>query len=403
MQKFFVLAASIIIQLALGSVYTWSTFAPYLTDGFGLTQAQAQLIFGTTIAIFSVSMIPAGRLLKRYGPRLIALIGGCLFGIGYLLASWSGGSFALLLVGIGIIAGTGLGFGYVCPITTCIRWFPTRKGLISGIAVAGFGSGAVLLSLLAANMFSTGKTVLEIFQWIGLWYGGTIAVASLFLTNPRGCETTVADTHGTSGNILLDRRFLALAVGMWAGTFGGLLVIGNLKPIGLAASVPVGYAAAAISGFAVGNGLGRLFWGALSDRLGARAIPSSLLFLAGAILLLLIRFPVSWMFVVTAFLTGFGFGACFVVYMTQTANEFGANRIAQVYPFVFLFYGFSGIAGPTIGGWLYDKTGTYTTAILIGAGVSILGAIGHMLLSSAQKIGKQEDQSGTLQTARQPR
>lgn len=134
-------------------------------------------------------------------------------------------------------------------------------------------------------------------------------------------------------------------------------------------------AAAAVGSFAVGNSLGRLGWGALADRIGERAIPASLLFLGVAIALLALPFPISWLFVVVAFLAGFGFGACFVVYMAQAANEFGAENMAVVYPFVFLAYGFSGIVGPTAGGWLYDISGNYFAAILVGAGVVLLGPV----------------------------
>ncbi len=375
MKGYVVLSASIVIQVCLGSVYAWSVFVPSLTDSYGLTQAQSQIIFGTTIAVFTLSMVLAGKLQSRLGPAPVAFTGGVLFGVGYLFSSLSGGTFVPLLLGIGVVAGAGIGFGYVCPIATCIQWFPKKKGLVGGIAVAGFGGGAVLLSALAGRLLARGNTVLEVFRFVGIWYGVAIIVSSLLLSTPHRKVSKASGTNPKLRRVFSDGRFRRLVIGIWAGTFGGLLVIGNLQPIGLASNVSSAMAAAAVGSFAVGNSLGRLGWGALADRIGERAIPASLLFLGVAIALLALPFPISWTFVVVAFLAGFGFGACFVVYMAQTANEFGAENMAAVYPFIFLAYGFSGIVGPTAGGWLYDISGNYFAAILVGAGVVLLGAV----------------------------
>jgi MFS transporter, OFA family, oxalate/formate antiporter len=379
-----VLAASVVIQVALGSVYAWSVFVPSLTGSYGLTQTQSQIVFGSTIAVFTLSMVLAGRLLKRLGPAPVAFTGGVLFGSGYLMASFSGGSFVPLLLGIGVVAGAGTGFGYVCPIATCIQWFPNRKGMVSGLAVAGFGGGAVLLSALASRLFAEGRSALEVFRFVGIGYGLAIVCASLLLSTPGKRGERASGKHELACNVFSDRRFWRLVVGMWAGTFGGLLVIGNLQPIGLAAAVPSALAAAGVASFAVGNSLGRLVWGVLSDRFGDRVIPASLVFLGLAVAMLLLPFPAAWLFVVVAFLTGFGFGACFVVYMTQTAHAFGAENVASVYPLVFLAYGFSGIVGPTAGGWLYDTSGSYFAAVLVGAGVVLLGAIVQHVLQPAR-------------------
>lgn len=385
MRGYAVLAASIVMQVGLGSVYAWSVFVPSLTNIYGMTQAQSQVIFGTTIAVFTLSMVLAGKLQNRYGPAPVGFVGGVLFGAGYLIASFSGGEFVRLLLGIGFVAGAGTGFGYVCPLATCIKWFPDRKGLVSGLAVAGFGGGAVLLSALAGRLFAEGRTVLEVFRVVGIWYGVAIVGASLLLANPREYKARTFGESRVGRQVFSDRRFWRLVTGIWAGTFGGLLVIGNLQPIGLASSVPSGFAAAAVGSFAIGNSLGRLGWGALTDRIGDRAIPASLLFLGAAIALLLVPFPAPWSFVAVSLLAGFGFGACFVVYMAQTVNDFGAENMASVYPYIFLAYGFSGIAGPTVGGWLYDMSGSYFGAILVGAGVVLSGAVAQHLLLLPRK------------------
>ena len=147
--RYIILIASVVIQICLGGIYAWSELVPALEETVGLSIAQTQIIFGCLFGVFTVSMVLAGKLLYRFGPRVLAGVAGLFFGAGYLVASYSGGSFPLMLLGISLLAGIGTGTGYVCPLTTCMKWFPNHRGLVTGISMAGFGGGAVLLSALA--------------------------------------------------------------------------------------------------------------------------------------------------------------------------------------------------------------------------------------------------------------
>jgi OFA family oxalate/formate antiporter-like MFS transporter len=380
--RYLVLFASILIQICIGGLYAWSEFVPALRQEYGLSTTQTQIIFGSLIAVFTVTMVFAGRLQDRRGPRLVAAIGGVLFACGYLLAACSGGSFVLLLLGIGLVAGAGTGFCYVCPLATCIKWFPRYKGLVTGVAVAGFGGGAVLMSGLAEILFAKGLGVLGIFQWIGLLYGAAILLGAAGLSVPPQTARTATRTPPLMAMVLRDRVFWSLAAGMLAGTFAGLLVIGNLKPIGLSGGVPSAFAALAISALAVGNAAGRIVWGWVSDRLGRRTIPLSLIFLGIAVIAILPGRQFSAAFVAISGLVGFGFGACFVIYAAQVAARYGGARLGSVYPLVFLSYGLSGLAGPAVGGWLFDATASYSPALLVGVAIIAAGAVAsHLLLN----------------------
>jgi OFA family oxalate/formate antiporter-like MFS transporter len=176
-----------------------------------------------------------------------------------------------------------------------------------------------------------------------------------------------------------DPFFLTLVLGMFCGTFAGMLVIGNLKPIGLAAGVPAISAAAAIGAFAIGNASGRIAWGWISDRTDERMIPVKLAAL-GVPLALLAWVSSPTPFIVVSFAVGFGFGACFVVYAAQVASRYGPARVGGVYPIVFLAYGVAGLVGPVLGGWLYDVTSSYTPAIAVSCGVVGVGILGSILL-----------------------
>lgn len=380
MSKYLVLPASILIQTCLGGIYAWSVFAPALHGDYGLSMGATQLIFGLCLASFTLAMIFAGRWQERRGPRLVAAVGGALFAAGYVIASFSGGRLSLLLLGIGVVAGSGIGFGYVCPLATCIKWFPRHKGLVTGLAVAGFGGGAVLLSSFASALFSRGVDTLAIFRYVGLAYGAAIILAALGLSVPPAARARAEKAAGLPAGVLLrDGRFWLLFGGMFAGTFAGLLTIGNLKPIGLTGGVAAGLATTAISTLAVGNACGRILWGVISDKIGNRALPLSLAFLALAVLALIPLSRFGWPFVGTAFAVGFGFGACFVLYAAAVAHVFGPGEVGRSYPLVFLSYGLSGTLGPAFGGRLFDVTGGYTAALVVAAALAGAGALAFLL------------------------
>ena len=134
------------MQMCLGATYSWSVYVGPLKALAGLGQGPAQLPFTIFYFAFPATMAGAGMLLPKLGPRRCAVIGGALFGSGWLLAGFGGRWFGFVALGIGGLAGVGAGIAYIVPIATCIRWFPHRKGLVTGVAVAGFGGGAALVS-----------------------------------------------------------------------------------------------------------------------------------------------------------------------------------------------------------------------------------------------------------------
>ena len=376
MKKYIVLISSILIMICLGGVYAWSIFVTPLKAEHGLTTTQTQLVFGFTIAIFAIAMIAAGRLEKRSGPRVTAIIGGVLFTAGYLLASLSKGEPFFIFLGVGILSGAGIGFGYVCALITPIKWFPQKKGLITGLSVAGFGAGAILLSYLVKFLLESGMPVLNIFHIIGLSYGAVIFLSAILLAVPPDVNREVTSSRFRSGELLKDRKFWALSSGLFAGTFAGLLIVGNLKPIGLSLGVGEGIATAAISLLALGNMGGRIFWGHLSDLIGGRrAIVAALSFLALVTLLLLAGAGYKVSFMLLALAIGAGFGANFVLFATEVSHIYGVDRLGIIYPYVFLFYGLAGIIGPPIGGLLFDVTQTYISAIILAGFICAGGAL----------------------------
>lgn len=355
--------ASIIIQVCLGGIYAWSVFIRPLKMEFNITEGRAGIVFGCTVAIFTLSMILAGNLLKSYSPRIISAISGILYGVGYLMAWHSSGRYWIILSGIGIVSAIGIGFGYVCGLTTPVKWFPRRKGFITGLSVAGFGGGAILLTSVANSLIKNNVSVLTIFHYQGMIYGAAILVASIFMFVPEAKSKAVLQRIEW-GKILPDPRFKLLSLGMFAGTFAGLLVISNLKSIALSYGISINNAALAVSMFAIGNSAGRIVWGWLFDKITKGSIPASLgMMWLGILLLIFPRSPQFYCLV--SLYVGFCFGANFVVYASQTAVWYGEANLARIYPLVFIFYGISGIASAPIAGFIYQHMNNYLPSFIL--------------------------------------
>ena len=367
------LIAAIGIQTCLGGVYAWSVFVPALGTAYRLTAAQCQLVFGVTIAAFTVAMVLAGRIIRFSSVRRIAVMGVLLYAGGWGLASVFANRFGFLLIALGLIGGSGIGFGYVAALTCGIRWFPTHKGLVTGLTVAGFGSGGALLAPLLAGVL-TRQTPAVAFRLLAIGYGVAAGAAALMLFSPPRVESG-RSAHGRVDirRLVKDPAMRLLACGMFCGTFPGLLIIGNLKSIGLEAGLasPV----VAVSLFAVGNAAGRIGWGWLSDRWGVVTIPWSLALLGAGIALLVPAKGSPCLYSAAALLCGIGFGSCFVLYASQIATWYGVSAVEQIYPVLFLIYGVAGLIGPAIGGLLHDISGRHVPAIIISALTAAAGSI----------------------------
>ncbi len=364
------LTAALAIQCCNGGLYAWSTFVPALRATYGLSATQAAVIFSTTMAFFTGMMVIAGPIQERRGPSRVVVLGGVLFALGYLVAARSQGSFWALLVGLGVLGGTAIGLGYVSALGACARCFPNHCGLVTGIVVAGFGISGMLVAQVASTQLAAGVDVLVLLGRIGVVAGAVLVTAGLLLSVPG--QTPAAAVGGAA--VLREPAVRRLLVGMFAGTFGGLLVVSNLGPLVLCLGAPQRTAVWAVGAFAVGNTVGRIVWGRLVDRSGRKAVPASLVCLCIALLLLSASVPPGALLGVCALL-GACFGANFVVYAAEVARTYGPDGVGRVYPWVFLSYGLAGIVGPAAGGWLADTLGDYRLATLLAALVAGLGVL----------------------------
>lgn len=375
MKKYFTVVASFIVMLCIGSVYAWSIIASELIESYGFSSTQSQVIFGSLIAIFPITMVFVGLLGKNLKHRYFGYISGLLFFLGYFLAGSSQGNFLLIFLGIGILGGIATGFGYWVSLTLPVQWFPNKKGLITGIAAAGFGLGALFMSELTEIILNKGYNVLQLLKIFGGAYGLIILFFSNFFYQSMNVASDNQGYYRVS-QFINTKLFRKLFLGIFLGTFAGLLIIGSLKIIGSKYQISNNILVFGVALFAIANFLGRVTWGFISDYAGAvLSIFIALLFQSVSIFSLNVFNITEISYLIISSLIGFGFGGNFVLFAKETAQAYGVKNLGIVYPYVFIGYAIAGIAGPISGGLLYDFLDSFFYAIVLASFMSFIGSL----------------------------
>ncbi len=376
-------------MLCIGSVYAWSIIAAELMESCAFSGTQSQLIFGLVILTFPTTMIVLGKSKIRKYPKVIGYLSALFFSLGYFLASLSKGNFTVIFLGIGLLAGIGTGLGYWLALTYPVQCFPNKKGLVTGIVSAGFGLGAVFMSEIAEIILLKGHDVLYLMKFLAILYGAIIIIAANFVYSI--CNLPPSSISKSSfSNIIKEKKFRKLFIGLFLGTFAGLLIIGSLKMIGSQYQIENHIIVLGIALFALSNFLGRIFWGFMSDFYQTNKIVFwDLLLQALAILSLIIVPLTNVSYLIIIFFIGFGFGGNFVLFAKETAQIYGVENLGQIYPYVFMGYALAGILGPFSGGLLADASDSYTSAILLASAMSLCGAL-IFRFSKIQGINKNE-------------
>lgn len=385
---------ALLIQLALGAVYAFSIFTSPLSQTLGCDSKSFQIlgIFSAAIAVFAVTMIVAGRLQDRKGPRIVATVGGLVYGASYVVAAFSTENIGMMYLSYGVIGGIGLGLGYVCPLAAVVKWFPDKRGLVSGIAVAGFGAGAFIFTQIGKWFIEASSDGLSnTFLYFGLIFllmvvGG----AQLLRDPPQGWlpKGYVPKENGGRANgefewraMIRTKQFVMLFSMFLLSATAGLMMIANVKNLAqyldTTGTLLVVAQFQTIAGvIALFNGAGRIGWGKVSDILG-RANTMKMMFLVQALIL----FAAAGFFFIRpsgeiaqfaglaalASAVGFTFGGNFALFPSTTAEYFGTKNMGINYGLVFNGYGAAGVVGGLIPGimataedgfvWVFVATG----------------------------------------------
>jgi len=364
--RYLILVSAVVMQICLGATYSWSVYVQPLKGLTGISQGPVQIPFTVFYFIFPLTMMIAGNFLPRIGPRKSAMAGGFLFGSGWLLAGLGSHSFLFTILGIGALAGIGAGMAYIVPIAVCIRWFPKSKGLVTGIAVAGFGGGAAMVSQVGGYLInSQGFTPFNTFYLFGILFLCLVVTAGSVMQFPKTSGTAPLPAALRPGRVLPQLNFKILYFAMFLGLAAGFAVNANLKEFYMGNGDAVGIGITAVSLFALANAAGRVLWGALFDRISsAAAIKANLLCQAAILAIAPFLTGSALGFWMVALVTGFNYGGVLVIYVSSASRSWGPDHIGQVYGWLFTSNIPASLA-PILAGMVFDRYLSFTPALFI--------------------------------------
>jgi len=439
MNRWLVVVGALLIQMSLGAIYIYSVFKPGLKSVFPSWSATdlalpAQLV----LAFFALSMIFFGRIQDKVGPRWVATLGGLVLGAGLVFARHAT-NLTTFVIGFSILGGIGIGAAYVCPIATCVKWFPDKRGLITGMAVAGFGAGGLVFTPVAKSLIKS-QGVMGTFMYLGLIFVVAVVLGAQLMRNPPAgwkpsgwnppapkVGTAAARLDYTWQQMLATPRFWLLWLTYFAGCTAGLMVIMNTTNVWLsfpllevarssAAVVPkatydgiVSAGATAVIVVAILNAAGRIIWGRISDSIGRQKTLIIMYVSAGIAMAALNWLSTYPLFLVGVGAVGFTFGGFLALFPAVTADNFGTKNVGANYGWMFSAYGAGGLFGPWLAPKLMtvvqkvqyealDKTGalvrqsydagSYVKAFLISAALCFAAAVVIVLLRQSTRTGR---------------
>lgn len=381
--RWLVVLGALIIQMSLGAVYIYSVFKTPLQQMFGWDKSQVTLPAQIILASFALAMIFAGRVQDRIGPRKVATVGGIVLGVGLILSALAQkmGGLGWFVATFSIIGGIGVGIAYVCPISACVKWFPDKRGLITGLAVAGFGAGGLIFAPVAKSLIES-SNVLNAIMILGIIFLVAVVIGAQFLSappagyKPEGWQPTTNNQRPTTDyswrEMLLTPQFYLLWLAYFAGCTAGLMIIMNASTIWQSFAANTSAAgntldatlfdsiktagAASVSTIAIFNAVGRIAWGKISDSFGSRIKTLLIMFaICAAAMFFLNRLTTYPLFIIGTGLIAFCFGGFLALYPAVTADFYGTKNVGVNYGIMFTAYGAGGLFGPWLQARLVEK------------------------------------------------
>lgn len=388
-KRWYVLFASVIINLCIGSGYAWSVFANPLIKMYGWTAAATTLAFTLSASLGPVTMITGGGIQDKFGPKWVIFAGAFMFGGGMFGAGYTD-SLPWLYMTYGVLGGLGMGTIYGCTIANTVKFFPDKRGLVAGLATGGYGFGPVIVAPLAQSLI-VDYGVLTTFKILGVAYIVIIAALSQLITTapagykPEGWNPSPAAAKSNAGvektwtQMLADPMFYVLFVMILIGAFSGLMIISQASPIAQeVVKVNAAQAALAVSYLALSNTFGRVFWGWVSDKIGRYPSLIIMYIIAGVTTFMLTNVVAGEFtkFVLLVMAIGLCFGGFMGIFPALTADTFGAKNNGVNYGFMFCGFAVAGYFGPRLAATVkVANNGDYTQAFVAAAALSVIGII----------------------------
>src|SRR6266566_3414258 len=379
--------AGVIMQIALGAVYAWSVFRIPLTKAFGWTISQVTFTFTLAILMLGFAAFVGGLWMRKAGPRRVAVAAGIFYGGGVFLASLSAGHLYWLYFSYGFLGGIGLGLGYIVPVATLVKRFPDKRGMITGIAVAGFGAGALITAPIASRLIvSIG--VLKTFAVLGISYFVAVTVPAMFMKDPpagyrpEGWQPSEAQKRQRAGTdytlpqALGRWRWYGLWAMLFLNTSAGIAIISQAAPMAQEITrVSAAVAAGMVGIISIANGAGRFLWAWSSDLVGRRAVFLTMFLLQAVIFWLMTDVSSFPVFTALACIILLCYGGGFGTMPAFAADYFGPANVGSIYGLMLTAWGFAGVLGPTLIARIRQSSGHYAQALHVISIIVLVSAI----------------------------
>ena len=400
--RWFVALAGVVMQLVLGTVYAWSVFKrPFMAE-HGWSGEQVGLAFTIAILFIGIAAAFGGRFVDKAGARKVATLAAILFGLGTVLTGVASatGNLILLYVGYGLIGGIGNGLGYITPIAVLVRWFPDKRGMITGLAVMGFGFGSAIIGQIAPFIVpkvDTIEGVLQIvepnlglattFYLFGAVFFVLLITAAQFLNNPpAGWTPPIAGSAAKAaaptappvdlGDALKMYQFYILWLLLFLNVTAGIALISNLAVMAQdACAVTAVVAGTVIFVSSLFNGLGRIFWASLSDKIGRQTVFAILFGTQVPLFFLLPHISNIYLFAVLVCYILSCYGGGFAAMPAYAADTFGANNMGRIYGKILLAWAAAGVVGPMLMEYIKTTSGTFRVAVFVAGGLLLVGFV----------------------------
>jgi OFA family oxalate/formate antiporter-like MFS transporter len=385
--------AGFLMQIALGAVYAWSVFRNPLTKQFGWSIAQVTWTFTICIFVLGIAAFFGGLWLNKKGPRVVAFTAAFLYGLGVFLASFSAHKLWWLYLSYGVIGGTGLGFGYIVPIAVLVKWFPDRRGLITGIAVGGFGAGALVTAPVAQHLIQS-VGVLQTFAYLGIAYFIVILAAGFFMQNPpagwapQGWTPSATQTAQrakadyTLGSALATWQWWAMWLLLFLNTSAGISLISQEAPIFQKLTSASAVVAAGMVGIvSIGNSVGRIFWASVSDAITRRWTFAIMYVFQFGLFWFLPSLTSVAIITVVSFVILMCYGGGFGTMPAFAADYFGSKNVGPIYGLMLTAWGCASYFGPQLIIKLLGPAGSYARGLHTIAFIMLVSAVLPIIVS----------------------
>ena len=400
------------IQLCLGTAYIWGVFQPEVVAVLNWSQKEAALTFSLLLGVLTFGSMVGGRIQDKLSPRPVLIGGGLILALGFFLASLATPANPWILwLTYGIIGGFGMGTTYTTTIAVCQKWFPDKRGMITGIIVSALGFGGLVFTPIARFLIAR-SGVLQSFAWFALIFAiVTVICGALFIKNPPAdyWPEGVAKPQPKPGaapaavfspsEVVRKPHFYMVTISLMLASAAGLMVIPFAKILGLEAGLSDVVATTGVMVISMFNSFGRLFWGWVSDKIGRQNTLLILLVIA-AVSILFVAAAQSWVVLVLIGLVGFSYGGFLGVYPALTADLFGIKHMGVNYGLVLLGFGAGAVASSYVAGYFLDLTGGFTVPFIIAAIAAATGAVlVYVMKASLNKAALKQNQEMEAVTA----